>query len=260
MILFNNVTKEYKNHKVTRALDNVSFEIKEGEFVFIVGPSGSGKSTIVRMLIREEVPTFGKIFFNDIEITKLKRKGLPILRREIGVVFQDYKLLPHKTVGENVDFILEVAGKKRQEISQITTSILDLVGLTDQINNFPNQLSGGEMQRVAIARALANDPQVLIADEPTGNLDPENAWDVTQLLNKINGWGTTVIMATHEKVVVDSMKRRVIELENGRIVRDEGKGNYSQKEKHKKEKKEMIEEGEDTKKRKEKKKHKKTKK
>lgn len=231
MITFNNVTKEYKNHKKHHALRDVSFEIEDGEFVFLVGPSGSGKSTVVKMLVREETPSSGEIFFNDIEITNIKKRGLPILRREIGVVFQDYKLLPNQTVFENVAFILEVSGKPSSEVRKTTEYILDMVGLKDKIHNFPDQLSGGEKQRVAIARALVNDPQVLVADEPTGNLDPENAWDIIQILNKVNNWGTTVIMATHDKDVVDSLSKRVIEIKEGEIVRDEGTSKYQEEEK-----------------------------
>jgi len=228
MIVFNQVTKEYKNHYLHTALDNVSFTIDDGEFVFIVGPSGSGKSTIIKLILREETPTSGEIVFNDIEITKMKAQGLPILRREIGVVFQDYKLLQNKNVFENVSFTLEVSGKSVEEVKKTTDYILELVGLEEKRYNFPGQLSGGEMQRVAIARALVNDPQVLIADEPTGNLDPENAWDVIQILNKVNNWGTSVIMATHDKEVVNAISKRVIELEKGKVIRDEGKGKYDE--------------------------------
>ncbi len=247
MIIFKEVTKEYKNHHVHRALDNVSFEIKDGEFVFIVGPSGSGKSTVVKMIVREDKPTSGEIYFNDVEITKLKQRGLPILRREIGVVFQDYKLLQNKNVFENVAFTLEVSGKPAEEVKKTTEYILEMVGLQDKIQNFPHQLSGGEMQRVAIARALVNDPQVLIADEPTGNLDPENAWDVIQILNKVNNWGTSVIMATHDKEVVNALSKRVIELDKGKVVRDEGSGKYKEKEKKKEGLKAEVESSEKTK-------------
>jgi len=226
MIKFQNVTKEYRNHNVTKALDDITFEIADGEFVFVVGTSGAGKSTIIKLLIREELPSSGQIFLNDVEITSLRKKGLPLLRREIGVVFQDYKLLQHRTVYENVAFALEVAGQKNTEVKDVTSYVLDLVGLESRAYNFPHQLSGGERQRVAIARALVNDPQILIADEPTGNLDPENGWEVIQLLNKVNNWGTTVIMATHDDTVVNSLQKRVIELVDGKIIRDEGKGNY----------------------------------
>lgn len=244
MILFKNVTKKYKNHEDMSALDDVSFQIDDGEFVFLVGASGSGKSTIVRLLVREEVPSSGEIYFNDIEITKMKKSGLPILRREIGVVFQDYKLLPNKTVWENIAFTLEVSGKSAAEVNKTTDYIIDLVGLGHKKDDFPNQLSGGEAQRVAIARALVNDPQVLIADEPTGNLDPENAWDIIQLLNKVNNWGTTVIMATHDKEIVNSLSKRVIELDHGKIVRDEGSGKYDEKKKKKENKEEPVEQTE----------------
>lgn len=229
MIKFVDVTKEYKNHNVVKALEDISFEVSDGEFLFIVGPSGSGKSTIIKLLIREELPSEGEIYFNDVELTRLRKRGLPILRREIGVVFQDYKLLPQRTVYENIAFAQEIAGKSNKEVKETTEYIAELVGLQDRTGNFPHQLSGGEIQRAAIARALANDPQVLIADEPTGNLDPENAWGIIQLLNKVNNGGTTVIMATHDAEVVNNLSKRVIELKNGKIIRDEGTSDYDGK-------------------------------
>src|SRR5579872_3639648 len=208
MVSFQNVTKKYGTNIV--ALDDVTFSIAEGEFIFIVGPSGAGKSTIIRLLIREEMPTTGSIKFAGFDVVKLKNSGLPHLRREIGVVFQDYKLLPGKTVYENVAFAMEVAGKPSNEIKKAVDYMLELVDLTPKAKNFPNQLSGGERQRTAIARAMINDPQVLVADEPTGNLDPSMQWDIIQLLNKINNWGTTVIMATHASDVVNSLQKRVV--------------------------------------------------
>ncbi len=223
MITFQNVTKKYNQNII--ALDDVSFTIAEGEFIFVVGPSGAGKSTIIRLLIREELPSTGSIKFAGFDVVKLKNKGLPHLRREIGVVFQDYKLLPTKTVYENVAFAMEVAGKPQAEIKKSVDYMLELVDLTTKAKNFPNQLSGGERQRTAIARAMINDPQVLIADEPTGNLDPSMQWDIIQLLNKINNWGTTVIMATHATDVVNSLQKRVLAIEGGKLVRD-SKGGY----------------------------------
>lgn len=219
MITFNQVTMKYENTNHT-ALDNVNFHISEGEFVFLVGPSGAGKSTIIKLLIRDELPTSGEIKFAGYDVNKLKKKGLPQLRREIGVVFQDFKLLAGKTVFENVAFALEVAGKGNEEVRKNTEYMLDLVGLGNKRDNFPHQLSGGERQRVAIARAMVNSPHVLIADEPTGNLDIENGWDIIQLLNKINNWGTTVLMATHAYDVVNSLRKRVLAMENGKLVRD----------------------------------------
>jgi len=174
MVRFVNVTKEYENKNITTALRNINFNVDEGEFVFLIGPSGAGKSTIINLLIRAETPSEGEIFFNDIEVTSMKKKGLPYLRREIGVVFQDYKLLPHKNVYENVAFVLEVSGAKGKDVKQVTNHVIELVGLTDKRDHFPDQLSGGEKQRVAIARAVANEPQLLVADEPTGNLDIES--------------------------------------------------------------------------------------
>ena len=224
MIEFRGVTKSYPNGTV--ALTEVDLKIQSGEFVFLVGPSGAGKTTLVKLLIREELPTNGEIFYEEREITRLPRSLLPDLRREIGVVFQDYKLLPQKTVFENVALSLEVIGKQSSEIDKLVPSVLRLVSLEERAAHFPSQLSGGERQRVAIARAIAHEPRVLIADEPTGDVDPAMSWSITQLLSKINEWGTTVIVATHDVDIVNSLRKRVVSLNNGRIVRDESEGRY----------------------------------
>lgn len=192
----------------------------------MVGPSGSGKTTLIRLLIREERPTRGEIYFQEQEVTKLPGKLLPYLRREIGVVFQDYKLLPTRTVFENVALSLQVVGKGRNELRDLVPAALSLVDLNDKADHFPYQLSGGEQQRVAIARALAHEPKVLIADEPTGDVDPALTWSITQLFSRINEWGTTVIVATHDVDMVNTLGRRVVALEHGRLVRDEDKGRY----------------------------------
>lgn len=224
MIRFDNVTKEYWDG--TKALKDVSLKIEPGEFTFLVGPSGAGKTTILKMLIREELPTSGDIFLNEYSIPHLKNKFIPKLRREVGVVFQDFKLLPTKNVFENVAISLEVGGKKDHEIKEIVTEMLKKVGLAGKEKNFPAELSGGECQRVAIARALCHSPLVLAADEPTGMIDPVASWEIMQLLSKINDEGTTVIVATHNIDIVDSFKKRVVELKSGKIVRDEPKGKY----------------------------------
>lgn len=223
MLTFENISKKYVN-KI--ALEDVSFHIDEGEFVFLVGHSGAGKSTIIKLLIKEENATEGNIYFAGYDIEKLSTKALPLLRRQIGVVFQDFKLLPRKTAFENVAFSMEVADYSNREIKKSTDYILDLVGLSSKAKLFPYQLSGGEKQRVAIARAMVNNPHILVADEPTGNLDPAASWDIIQLLNKINNWGTTVLMATHASEVVNSLQKRVIAVDQGRIVRD-SLGGYS---------------------------------
>jgi cell division transport system ATP-binding protein len=224
MITFQNVTKSY-NHG-TIALDKVSFKIQPNEFVLIVGRSGAGKSTIIKLLIGEEKPTKGQIFFGSYEVNKLKTSELPKYRRHIGVIFQDFKLLNQKTAFENVAFALEVEGRSQKEINEIVPQVLDMVGLKDKMHNFPKQLSGGEKQRVVIARAMINQPDVLIADEPTGNLDPFNTWEVIKLLKKINELGSIVILATHDKEIVNVLGERVITLENGQIVRDEAHGKF----------------------------------
>ncbi|MEK7481984.1 MAG: cell division ATP-binding protein FtsE [Patescibacteria group bacterium] len=226
MIIFQNVSKIYTNHKDTIALDDVSFEIKRKEFVSVVGKSGAGKSTITKMLIGEEKPSKGRVVFGDYDISKLKPKELPRLRRHIGVIFQDFRLLANKTAYENVAFALEVAGRSQAEINEFVPQALKMVGLEDKMSNFPKELSGGEKQRVAIARAMINHPDILIADEPTGNLDPINAAEIIKLLLKINELGTTIILATHNKDIVNDLDKRVISLENGRVSRDEEKGKY----------------------------------
>ncbi len=224
MIKFEGISKEYNSFT---ALANVNLEITEGEFIFLVGPSGAGKTTLIKLLIREELPTAGEIYYHDWEVTQLPHKELPQLRREIGVVFQDFKLLPRKTALENVRFVLDVIGKSREEQEESALEILELIDLAGQKDHFPYQLSGGEKQRLAFARALAAEPRVLIADEPTGMIDPASAWNVINLLNKINELGATVIMATHNVAIVDTLKRRVVELDQGKIVRDQKEGEYA---------------------------------
>jgi len=224
MITCDHVTKVYKNSVV--ALDDVTIEVTKGEFVFIVGPSGSGKSTFIRLLLKEEHPTTGSIFVAGKNIARLSRWKIPELRRNVGTVFQDFKLLPNKTVFENVSFALEVIGKPKHVIDSRVPEILELVGLGDKLNNYPDELSGGEQQRVSVARAFVNRPLILLADEPTGNLDPATSVEIMKLLDRINRIGTTVIMATHDNAIVDAMRRRVIELDAGKIVRDQSRGVY----------------------------------
>ena len=224
MIRCDRVSKTYKDNVV--ALDNVSVEVGKGEFVFLVGPSGSGKSTFLRLLLKEEEPTGGAIYVAGKNIKTLSSWKVPYLRRNIGTVFQDFKLLPDKTVFDNVAFALEVIGKPKHTIDTRVPEILDLVGLGDKLSNFPDELSGGEQQRVSIARAFVNRPLILLADEPTGNLDPATSVDIMKLLDRINRTGTTVIMATHDNAIVDAMRRRVIELEGGRVIRDQSRGVY----------------------------------
>lgn len=224
MIEFVNVTKSYPG---ILALDDISFEIDEGEFTFLTGISGSGKTTIIKLLIKEEEPTEGKIFFYDTDLSNLKGKKVSRLRQEIGVVFQDFKLLPNKNLYENIAFALEVSGKKLKDIEETVPYVLKLVDLSDRAESFPSEISGGEKQKIAIARAIANNPKVLIADEPTGNLDSKSSWEIIDLLSKINDWGTTVIMATHGTDIVDTMGKRVVNLDKGKIVSDNKKG-YSQ--------------------------------
>lgn len=224
MIIFDSVTKKFGT---IAALDNISLQIKQGEFVFIVGPSGAGKSTLLRILTREILPTSGKVLIGDQDIIKLRDKDIPALRRKIGFVFQDFKLLDDRTVFENVALTLEVLGKKDSEISKMVEHILKLVEIWDQRNLFPKQLSGGEAQRTAIARAAVGKPDILLADEPTGDLDPKTAWGVIQLLNEINSWGTLVLMATHNQEIVNTLKRRVVELKRGKVVRDNKEGKYA---------------------------------
>lgn len=224
MIFFDNVSKVYNSHSI--ALQDVTLRIKPKEFVSIVGTSGAGKTTLLRLLLREEEPTSGRIFLDGFDITDVPRRDLHRIRRRIGTVFQDYKLLPMKTAYENVAFAMEVAGRTPEEIKEDVPQAIQLVGLTGKENNFPHQLSGGEKQRIAIARALINRPDVLLADEPSGNLDPGNTAEIVKLLLKVNGLGTTVILATHDREVINNLGRRVIAFENGRIMSDEENGTY----------------------------------
>jgi cell division transport system ATP-binding protein len=224
MIAFQNVSKVYNAHSV--ALEDVDFRINPGEMVSLVGRSGAGKSTLIKLLIGEEKPTKGRIFFGQYEVNKFQDKDLPAFRRHIGIVFQDFRLLAAKNAYENVAFALEVAGRPQAEIMELVPQVLDMVGLSDKTTNFPHELSGGEKQRVAIARAMVHRPEVIIADEPTGNLDPFHSWEIINLLQKINQLGTTVILATHEKDIVNALDRRVVTLDHGRIIRDEEKGKY----------------------------------
>ncbi|MBX4181632.1 ATP-binding cassette domain-containing protein, partial [Candidatus Parcubacteria bacterium] len=208
------------------ALEDVSFTIEPKEFVSIVGPSGAGKTTLLKLFLGEEKPSQGTISFQDKDVQKLGRKEINEFRRKVGMVFQDFRLLPNKTVYENIAFTMEVAGRSDEEIEQDVPHVLELVDLTPKIWNFPRELSGGEKQRVAIARALVNEPDVIIADEPTGNLDPVNTYDVVQILKKINDLGTTVILTTHNKGIIDSLGKRVIALDKGRVIRDDRSGKY----------------------------------
>ena len=224
MIAFQNVYRIYNGDSV--ALEDVSFEVNPGEFISLVGKSGAGKSTVIRLLIGEEKPTRGRILFGQYEVSKLKNKKLPAFRRHIGVIFQDFRLLPNKEAYENVAFALEVAGRQQREIAELVPQVLDMVGLSDKLKNFPHELSGGEKQRVAIARAMVHRPEVIIADEPTGNLDPFHTWEIIGLLEKINQLGTTVILATHDKEIINRLGKRVVSLDRGRVIRDEEKGRY----------------------------------
>ena len=224
MIYFDKVSKIYPDSSV--ALQDVSFSVEPKEFVSIVGHSGAGKTTLIKMFLAEEEPTEGKVFFDSTDIHSLSKSQINDFRRKVGVVFQDYRLLPHKNIYENIAFAMEAAGRTDEEIEADVPHVLDLVDLGKKIWNFPSELSGGEKQRVAIARAIVNQPDVIIADEPTGNLDPLNTYDIVQILKKINGLGTTVILTTHNKGVIDSLKRRVVTLENGRIIRDDREGKY----------------------------------
>lgn len=225
MIRLENVSKSYKT-STRPALDNVSVEVEKGEFVFLIGPSGSGKSTFLRLLLREDRPTSGEIHVADFHVNRLSGRRVPKLRQNLGCVFQDFRLLQRKTVAENISFALEVIGKPRSVIERTVPEVLELVGLSGKADRLPGELSGGEQQRVAIARAFVNRPLVLMADEPTGNLDPETSQDIMLLLERINRTGTTVLMATHDHHIVDSMRRRVVELDLGRLVRDDARGVY----------------------------------
>ncbi|QZY55789.1 cell division ATP-binding protein FtsE [Crassaminicella profunda] len=224
MIKFLNVTKEYG--KGVRALSNISIHIEKGDFAFVVGPSGAGKSTFIKLLLKEIEPTKGKISIHGMDITRLSTRKIPELRRKIGVVFQDFRLLSNKTVYENVAFAMEIIEATPKEIRRQVPTILAMVGLSGKAKMYPHELSGGEQQRVSIARAIVNSPSVLIADEPTGNLDPDTAWEIMKLMKQINRRGTTIVMATHAKEIVDMMQQRVIAIECGKIVRDDKKGVY----------------------------------
>ena len=224
MIKTVDVKKIYKGGTI--AVDGISMEIEKGEFVFVVGPSGSGKSTMIKMLNKEEEPSSGEIYVAGKNLANLPRWRVPYLRRNVGCVFQDFKLLPNKTVFENVAFALEVIGRPRTVVRRQVPQILELVGLGEKLDRFPDEMSGGEQQRVSIARAFVNRPLILLADEPTGNLDPATSVGIMRLLDRINRTGTTVVMATHDHAIVDSMRRRVIELEDGSVVRDQSRGIY----------------------------------
>lgn len=226
MISFTNVAKHYENGSTSVALDEINLKIDTGEFVTLVGKSGAGKSTLVKLIIGEEQPTRGKIMVAGQNVGTMRSSDLPTLRRKLGVVFQDFRLLPKKTVHENVAFAMEVAGRAEHEINEVVPQVLDMVGLADRANHFPSQLSGGEKQRVAIARAMINRPMVIIADEPTGNLDPVNTWEIIKLLTKINELGTTIILATHSKDIVNALGKRVVSIDKGKVVRDEQNGRY----------------------------------
>jgi cell division transport system ATP-binding protein len=225
MIILKNVHKTYPSGK--KALENVNLEVKQGEFVFLVGPSGAGKSTLMKLMTREEVPTSGQVLISGVDIAKLGLRQLPKLRQRIGVVFQDYKLLQERSVYENVAFALKIIGTSSGEIKKRVSASLDLVGLRELQDAYPGQLSGGQQQRICLARAIVNTPPLLIADEPTGNLDPETSWEIMRLLTKINLHGTTIVCATHNKLVVDNMRRRVLTVEGGRVVGDQARGVYS---------------------------------
>ncbi|MBF1719644.1 MAG: cell division ATP-binding protein FtsE [Streptococcus sp.] len=224
MIEMMNVTKKY--NKGITAINNLSIQIKDGEFVYVVGPSGAGKSTFIKMMYREEKATKGRIRVGKYDLMKIKDRQIPYLRRYVGVVFQDFKLLQHKTVYENVAYAMEVIEKSPREIKRRVEDVLELVNLKHRMSNFPNELSGGEQQRVAIARAIVNTPGILIADEPTGNLDPETSMEIMDILERINEQGTTIVMATHNSQIVNEKKHRVIAIENGQIVRDQEQGEY----------------------------------
>ncbi|MFZ5851046.1 MAG: cell division ATP-binding protein FtsE [Actinomycetota bacterium] len=225
MIRFENVSKAYAS-QTRPALSEVSMEVEKGEFVFLVGASGSGKSTFLRLVLKEERPTAGRIHVAGKDLSRLANWKVPALRRQIGTVFQDFRLLPNKSVRENVAFALEVIGKPRHTIAKVVPEVLELVGLDGKEERRPDELSGGEQQRVAIARAFVNRPMILIADEPTGNLDPATSVGIMKLLDRINRTGTTVVMATHDAVIVDQMRKRVVELDGGRVVRDQSRGVY----------------------------------
>jgi len=225
MIQMYNVSKTYKNE--VQALKNITMHIHRGEFIFLVGPSGAGKSTLTKLICREELPSTGQVVVNGRSLVRMKNWQVPYLRRKIGMVYQDFRLIPNKTVFENVAFALEIVGTSRREMRRVVPEVLRLVGMEAKINMLPAQLSGGEQQRAAVARAIVNNPLLILADEPTGNLDPTTSWELMKLFNDINRRGTTILMSTHAWDIVDDMKKRVIQLENGVIVRDEEGGVYS---------------------------------
>ena len=225
MIEFNEVSKKYSN--TSFGLRDINLSISENEFVSIVGHSGAGKTTLLKMLLGEDRPTKGKVLFETVNIHRLRNRDVPYYRRRIGIVFQDFRLLPDKTTFENIAFAMEVAGRTDKEIAADVPNVLELVGLHDKMWSFSHELSGGERQRVAIARSIINQPDLLIADEPTGNLDPSNTYEIVQILKRINDMGTTVLLTTHNKGVIDSLNKRVVTMENGRIIRDDKHGEYS---------------------------------
>ncbi|CAB4643944.1 cell division protein FtsE [freshwater metagenome] len=225
MINFDNVSKQYKNSN-TPALDGINLSIEQGDFVFLVGQSGSGKSSLLRLLLKEEKPTSGTVTVDGINVAKLPNRKVPAFRRTMGIVFQDFRLLPGKTVFDNVAFGMEVIGKSKKEIQQRIPAILELVGLEEKAHRLPSELSGGEQQRVALARAFVNKPKLLLADEPTGNLDPSTSVGIMKLLDRINRTGTTIVMATHDVAIVDQMRKRIVQMENGKIIRDQERGMY----------------------------------
>lgn len=224
MIQFYNVSKVYDNG--VKAINDLTFHIKKGEFVFLVGPSGAGKSTLIKLIFREELPSRGHVMFNGRNSARMKGKAIPYMRRKIGMVFQDFRLLPQKTAAENIAFALEISGTSGREIKRLVPLVLEQVGLKDKEKLLPGQMSGGEQQRVVIARAIINNPLLIIADEPTGNLDPDTSWEIMKLFQDINRRGTTILMATHDSDIVNTMKKRVIALSNGSMVRDEESGVY----------------------------------
>ena len=225
MINFDSVSKQYKNSN-TPALDDINLNIEQGDFVFLVGQSGSGKSSLLRLLLKEEKPTSGTVTVDGINVAKLPNRKVPAFRRTMGIVFQDFRLLPGKTVFDNVAFGMEVIGKSKKEIQQRIPAILELVGLEEKAHRLPSELSGGEQQRVALARAFVNKPKLLLADEPTGNLDPSTSVGIMKLLDRINRTGTTIVMATHDVAIVDQMRKRIVQMENGKIIRDQERGMY----------------------------------
>ena len=225
MINFDNVSKQYVNSN-TPALDDINLNIEQGEFVFLVGESGSGKSSLLRLLLKEEKPSSGTVTVDGINVAKLPNRKVPAFRRTMGIVFQDFRLLPGKNVFDNVAFGMEVIGKSKKEIKQRVPALLDLVGLDEKAHRLPSELSGGEQQRVALARAFVNQPKLLLADEPTGNLDPSTSVGIMKLLDRINRTGTTIVMATHDVAIVDQMRKRIVQMENGKIVRDQERGMY----------------------------------